>query len=90
MTLLADAGLLSGRTTIAITVHELQVLDDDLPEGGHDFRVDLIVTPDRVNRCESVRRPTGRDWTNVTQEQLASIPVLRQRFRRSQRLECEL
>ena len=33
---------------IATTVHDLQVLDEDLPEQAHDFRVDLIVTPDRI------------------------------------------
>ena len=44
--LLAEAGLISERTMIATTVHDLQVLDEDLPEQVHDFRVDLIVTPD--------------------------------------------
>jgi 5-formyltetrahydrofolate cyclo-ligase len=82
MALLADAGLLSERTTIATTVHDLQVLDDDLPEDEHDFRVDLIVTPERVIRCESAQRPAGLDWTNVTKEQLAAIPVLRQHLGR--------
>ena len=25
-----------------------KVLDEDLPEQAHDFRVDLIVTPERI------------------------------------------
>lgn len=82
MALLAEAGLLNDDTTIATTVHELQVLDDDLPEEDHDFRVDLIITPERVIQCESGKRPTGLDWTNLTDEQIASIPVLEQSSRR--------
>jgi 5-formyltetrahydrofolate cyclo-ligase len=78
MALLAEAGLLSDRTVIATTVHELQVLDGELPEEEHDFRVDLIVTPERAIKCESARRPAGLDWKNVTAEQLAAIPVLKQ------------
>jgi 5-formyltetrahydrofolate cyclo-ligase len=58
------------------------VLDDDLPEEDHDFRVDLIITPERVIQCESGKRPTGLDWTNLTDEQIASIPVLEQSSRR--------
>ena len=80
MALLVEAGLLSDRTVIATTVHELQVLDAELPEEEHDFHVDLIVTPERIIRCESARRPAGLDWKNVTPEKLAAIPVLRQRF----------
>lgn len=57
MALLTEAGMLSDRTTIATTVHELQVLDDDLQEDKHDFRVDLIATQERVIRCESAKRP---------------------------------
>lgn len=80
MALLAEAGLLSDHTTIATTVHELQVLDDDLPEDTHDFRVDLIITPERVIRCEAAKRPVGLDRTNLTREQIDYIPVLKQKF----------
>ena len=83
MALLAEAGLLSDHTTIATTVHELQVLDDDLPEEGYDFRVDLIITPERAIRCETAKRPAGLDWNSLTPEQIASIPVLKNERRLS-------
>jgi 5-formyltetrahydrofolate cyclo-ligase len=41
----ADKSHADEQTTIATTVHRLQVVDAELPESGHDFRVDLIVTP---------------------------------------------
>jgi 5-formyltetrahydrofolate cyclo-ligase len=43
---LAEAGVIRPDTVLATTVHPLQVADEPLPETIHDFRVDLIVTPD--------------------------------------------
>jgi 5-formyltetrahydrofolate cyclo-ligase len=77
--LLAEAGLVGERTTIATTVHELQVLDDDLPELDNDFRLDVIVTPERVIWCGHPRRPAGLEWSALSAEQIAAIPVLARR-----------
>ena len=44
--LLQEAGLIGPSTVIVTTVHPLQVIGAALPETGHDFSVDLIVTPD--------------------------------------------
>src|SRR5918912_4303812 len=54
--LLVEAGLVDDATTIVTTVHPLQVVDEELPETAHDFRVDLIVTPDEVIRTGARRR----------------------------------
>jgi 5-formyltetrahydrofolate cyclo-ligase len=80
--LLAETGLISERTVIATTVHDLQVLDEDLPEQGHDFRVDLIVTPERVIWPGNPKRPARLDLESLSPEQIAAIPVLAQRMRR--------
>jgi 5-formyltetrahydrofolate cyclo-ligase len=77
--LLTEAGLFSDRTVIATTVHDLQVLDEPLPETEHDFRVDLIVTPTEVIRCGSPRRPAGLYWEHLSREKIMAIPVLAQR-----------
>ena len=77
--LLAEAGLIGERTVIATTAHELQVLDEEIPEQRHDFRVDLIVTPERVVWCGEPKRPTGLDWDSLSREQIAAIPVLARR-----------
>ena len=79
--LLAEEGLISQRAVIATTVHDLQVLDEDLPEQAHDFRVDLIVTPQRIIWPGSPR-PAGLDLDSLSPEQIAAIPVLAQRVRR--------
>lgn len=81
--LLAEAGLITERTTICTTVHELQVLDEDLPELSHDFRVDLIATPQQIIRCSEPHRPRAIDWSGLSTAQIAAIPVLKARTHRS-------
>jgi 5-formyltetrahydrofolate cyclo-ligase len=74
--LLAELGLVTEQTTIATTVHDLQLLDQALPETAHDFRLDVIVTPTRVLRCPRGRRPRGIVWEELDAEKIASIPAL--------------
>jgi 5-formyltetrahydrofolate cyclo-ligase len=77
--LLQEAGLLSPDTLIATTVHDLQVVDDDLPETPHDFSVDAIVTPTQVIRCAPPRRPPGLLWADLPEDKIAAIPALASR-----------
>ncbi|UUU32514.1 hypothetical protein JIX56_22880 [Streptomyces sp. CA-210063] len=79
-----EAGLIGARTVVVSTVHSLQVLDEDLPSTGHDFGVDLIVTPDEVISCPSPHRPAGLVWEDLDAEKIASIPVLAARVAASQ------
>jgi 5-formyltetrahydrofolate cyclo-ligase len=76
--LLVEAGRVDERTTIVTTVHPLQVLDERLPETPHDFRVDLIVTPEEVIRPRGARRrPTAILWDHLDVAKVAEVPVLR-------------
>ena len=79
--LLSELGLVTERTCIASTVHDVQVLEQPLPETAHDFRVDLIVTPTRVIRCPRSERPAGLIWEHLEAQQIAAIPVLAARQR---------
>jgi 5-formyltetrahydrofolate cyclo-ligase len=77
-----EAGLIRRSTLIATTVHKVQVVDNGrIPVTAHDFRLDLIVTPERVIVCRapSGRRATspGIRWNELTEEKIASIPLLR-------------
>jgi 5-formyltetrahydrofolate cyclo-ligase len=74
--LLAERGLVGDGTTIATTVHDLQLLEEKLPETDHDFRVDLIVTPTAVVRPRRRRRPSGILWDHLDADKRAAIPVL--------------
>lgn len=74
--LLAERGLVTGVTTIVTTVHDLQLLDERLPETAHDFRVDVVVTPRRVARTKAGPRPSGILWDHLGSQKRAEIPAL--------------
>ena len=76
MALLTEAGLIGPATVIVTTVHPLQVLDEPIPEAGHDFSVDLVVTTCGVIRCGPPRRPVGLDWSLLPSCMIAAIPFL--------------
>lgn len=75
LALLVEAGLIDDTTTVATTVHPL-LLDEELPETDHDFRVDVVVTPDEVVRTRAARRSPGVIWEHLDDENIAAIPVL--------------
>lgn len=77
--LLMEAGLVGEETVIATTVHDLQVLDELLPETEHDFSVDLIATPTEVISCGRPWRPAGVYWGHLSAEKIAAIPALAER-----------
>jgi 5-formyltetrahydrofolate cyclo-ligase len=79
LALLIEEGRITERTVIATTVHAVQLVDDELPETEHDFRVDLIVTPDAVIRTPGGNRPPGVLWDHLDPEKVEAIPVLQSR-----------
>ena len=74
--LLVEAGLVDDATLLVTTVHPLQVRDERLPELEHDFRVDVVVTPDEVIRTPKSRRPRGILPRYLDDHRIRSIPVL--------------
>jgi 5-formyltetrahydrofolate cyclo-ligase len=76
--LLVHAGLVGAGTPLATTVHPAQVLDGDLPETAHDFRVDLVVTPAQVIATGAAphRRPAGILWDHLDEAKIAAVPLL--------------
>ncbi len=71
-------GKVSEDTPVITTVHELQLVSDEIPREPFDLPVDVIVTPPsrviRVNRVDP--KPRGIYWEFVTNEMLSEIPVL--------------
>ncbi|MBW3561091.1 MAG: 5-formyltetrahydrofolate cyclo-ligase [Actinobacteria bacterium] len=78
-----EAGVIDDDTIVVTTVHEVQVLEvGEVPVTSHDVPLDVIVTPERVIDCRDRRgpRPDGVRWGELTDEKIASIPLL-QRLR---------
>jgi 5-formyltetrahydrofolate cyclo-ligase len=74
--LLQEAGLLGPETILVTAVHSLQVLDEALPETEHDFRVDLVVTPNEVIWCPPYPRSPGIFWEHLDETKIAAVPAL--------------
>lgn len=77
--LLIESALITDNTLIVAPVHQLQVLDEDIPVTEHDFSVDIIITPNEVIECGPRRRPQGIIWADLTPQQVEAIPALRTR-----------
>ena len=83
--LAVEAGLIGPDTVVVTTVHELQVRPPGtIPLTGHDVRLDLVVTPERVISCRRPgrRRPARLDWGELTDEKIRAIPLLADLARR--------
>ncbi|MFB6166090.1 MAG: 5-formyltetrahydrofolate cyclo-ligase [Haloarculaceae archaeon] len=74
---LRELGLVDDATPVATTVHERQVLDESVPSEAHDVPMDLVVTPERTIRPDVAGpKPGGIDWSLLSAERRAEIPVL--------------
>lgn len=75
--LAAELGAVDRRTTIATTVHDLQVLEVTIPMTAHDVPVDLVATPTRLIRARrGFARPHRILWGELDAVQLAAMPPL--------------
>jgi len=72
-----EFGFVKGDVIILTTVHPLQIVDEDLPETNHDFRIDFIVSPDEIVPCHRQGgRPDGLIKEHLTDEKISEIPIL--------------
>lgn len=72
----AETGLAGADTTVAALVHDLQVVDADLPIRPTDVLADRIVTPTRTLNVPVAARPAGLDWSLVDDCGLSDAPPL--------------
>jgi 5-formyltetrahydrofolate cyclo-ligase len=76
---LLELGLVDEATPVATSVHERQVVDDEVPVEAHDVPMDIVATPDRLIHTETAHaRPSGIDWDALSRERREEIPVLDQ------------
>jgi|SRR5437867_11968875 len=73
-----EARLVRRTTPIITTVHDVQVLDEELPVLPHDIPVDYIVTPTLVIETHTtLPRPKGIYWEYLPEEKIDAIPYLK-------------
>ncbi len=74
--ILRELGLLTGDTPVVTTVHDVQVVDDEIETRPHDVPVDVICTPTRTVRTGGGPTPEGVFWELLSEERIDEIPVL--------------
>lgn len=75
--LLIEAGRIDEHTTVATTVHPIQILRQHLQVTEHDLPVDLVATPRAVIEVErQYPRPRGILWNHLQPPQIREIPSL--------------
>ncbi len=75
--ILIDAGKIDDHTTVATTVHPIQIVREHLQATAHDLPVDVIATPRAVIEVERTHeRPRGILWDHLQPPQIREIPIL--------------
>jgi 5-formyltetrahydrofolate cyclo-ligase len=75
--ILSAAGKIDEHTTVATTVHPIQILRQHLMVTDHDLPCDLIATPRAVIEIDrQYPRPRGILWDHLQPPQIREIPVL--------------
>ena len=73
--------LVDDATTTVTTVHERQVVDENVPTTAEDVPIDWLVTPERSIRTDGpTEKPEGIAWDRLDEEKIEEIPIL-QRLR---------
>jgi 5-formyltetrahydrofolate cyclo-ligase len=81
--ILREFGLVDEGTAAVSTVHEMQVVDADVPTTPQDVPMDWLVTPERSVQTDCPDgKPTGIAWDRLDEEKVGEIPIL-------QRLQSE-
>jgi 5-formyltetrahydrofolate cyclo-ligase len=74
-----EFGFVKEDVMIVTTVHPLQIIDEDLPETDHDFRIDYIATPNEITSIyREGGRPKGIIRDHLTEQKASEIPILKE------------
>jgi 5-formyltetrahydrofolate cyclo-ligase len=77
--MLREIGSVDDSTPIVVVVHDVQVIDIDLPASHYDTVADYIVTPTKIIKIESRgMKPRGIDWSRIREEFIEGIPPLKE------------
>jgi 5-formyltetrahydrofolate cyclo-ligase len=71
--------LIRPETPVVTTVHNVQILEENLPRKVHDIPVDVVITPDEcIETHATLPRPEGIYWHLLPDAKIAAVPVLQQ------------
>lgn len=71
-----EFGIVNEDTPIITTVHQLQIVDFELPMEKHDVPLDYIITRDNIIATNTnFSKPAGIDWNKIG-DKIKEIPLL--------------
>lgn len=77
--ILRELGVVDESTPVITTVHDIQVLETEIPMEEHDISVDVIATPSKIMRITRIyEKPRGIYWDKLDRRTYREIPVLRE------------
>lgn len=77
--ILKEVKCIDDSVKVITTVHDVQVLNREIPLEPHDLVVDVIVTPSKIiNVINTFKKPEGIYWDLVTESMLREIPILKE------------
>ncbi|WP_261134859.1 5-formyltetrahydrofolate cyclo-ligase [Bacillus sp. Marseille-Q3570] len=67
---------------VVTTIHQTQLVDDDLPRDAYDLTVDYIATEEQFIKTKNeYEKPTGILWDRVTEKEKEEMPVLEEIYK---------
>lgn len=75
--ILREFGPINEETVTVSTVHEIQVVEEEISTSHYDVPMNWIHTPERsISTASPVSKPTGIAWNELSQERIREMPIL--------------
>ncbi len=76
--ILGELGKMRRETPVITTVHELQIVDKEIPKEPFDLLVDIILTPKQIIRTGVEKEDPKIIWSMLDEKKLEEIPLLKE------------
>ncbi|KAA0000910.1 MAG: 5-formyltetrahydrofolate cyclo-ligase [Thermoplasmata archaeon] len=73
-----EVGIVDETTPVITTVHDIQIINDEIPMKEHDVPVDYIITPTKIIETEKIyEKPKGIIW-DILDKELPILEIIKQ------------
>ncbi|MFQ3318303.1 MAG: 5-formyltetrahydrofolate cyclo-ligase [Natronomonas sp.] len=69
--ILRERGLVGDETTVVTTIHEVQLIEEEVETARYDVPIDVICTPKRTIRTDAGEKPDGIFWASLSEESVS-------------------
>lgn len=76
-----EIGLIDENTPTITTVHDVQLVNFDIPMENHDVPLDYIITPSKIIKTDRIyKKPKGIIW-EILDKELPVLEIMRKKFK---------